>query len=143
MKTDKNMSEDDLSMSQEVFKHFDSVGDGKIDCLQVGDVLRVLGLNPTSKYKNGERIDFQALWVFYQTLYSKENHYKAEEIIEAFRSFDRDGAGLLHSSEVKHLLSIYGEKLSDEELNEVMKDFEDDQGFIDYAKLINEILSFD
>lgn len=37
-----------ISEAKETFSLYDDVGDGKIDCLQIGTVARALGLKPTN-----------------------------------------------------------------------------------------------
>lgn len=37
-----------------------------------------------------------------------------EELIEAFKVFDRDGNGLISAAELRHVMTNLGEKLTDE-----------------------------
>ena len=38
---------EDVEEFREAFSLFDKIGDGKVDCSEIGDILRALGLNPT------------------------------------------------------------------------------------------------
>jgi calmodulin len=40
-----------------------------------------------------------------------------EELIEAFKVFDRDGNGLISAAELRHVMTNLGEKLTDEEVD--------------------------
>ena len=40
-----------------------------------------------------------------------------EELVEAFKVFDRDGDGLIRFAELKHVFSILGEDISDDDIN--------------------------
>ena len=44
-----------------------------------------------------------------------------EEISEAFKIFDKDGNGFISANELKHVMSNLGEKLSDEEIEDMIK----------------------
>ena len=46
-----------------------------------------------------------------------KNTYTEEELIEAFKVFDRDGNGLISTAELRHVMTNLGEKLTDEEVN--------------------------
>lgn len=45
-----------------------------------------------------------------------------EEIREAFRVFDRDGNGFISSAELRHVMTSIGEKLTEEEINAMIKE---------------------
>ena len=56
-----------------------------------------------------------------------------EEIREAFRIFDRDGNGLISANELRQIMANLGEKLTDEELDEMMREADlNGDGHIDY-----------
>ena len=42
-----------------------------------------------------------------------------EEIREAFKVFDKDGNGFISAAELRHVMTNLGEKLTDEEVDEV------------------------
>jgi calmodulin len=41
-----------------------------------------------------------------------------EEILEAFKVFDKDGNGFISAAELHHIMTNLGEKLTDEEVDE-------------------------
>ena len=43
-----------------------------------------------------------------------------EEIREAFRVFDKDGNGFISAAELRHVMTNLGEKLTDEEVDDVI-----------------------
>lgn len=45
-----------------------------------------------------------------------------EEIREAFRVFDRDGNGFISAAELRHVMTSIGEKLTEEEINAMIKE---------------------
>lgn len=79
---------------------------------------------------NGE-IDFEE---FLQMMSKKiKDTDTEEEIRDAFRIFDKDGNGLISANELKQLMANLGEKLTDEELDEMMREADlNGDGHIDY-----------
>jgi hypothetical protein len=46
----------------------------------------------------------------------------AEEIKEAFKVFDKDGNGFISAAELRHIMTNLGEKLTDEEVDEMIRE---------------------
>merc|ERR1719419_2175360 len=45
-----------------------------------------------------------------------------DEIKEAFKVFDKDGNGFISAAELRHVMTNLGEKLTDEEVDEMIRD---------------------
>ena len=64
-----------------------------------------------------------------------------EEIREAFRVFDKDGNGFISAAELRHVMTNLGEKLTDEEVDEMIKEADlDGDGQVNYEGNLNNIL---
>ncbi|CAF4963061.1 unnamed protein product [Rotaria sp. Silwood1] len=112
--------------------------------------MRSLGLNPTNKEitdliaevdKNGnQRLDFQEFIAFM----SKHWHERDQEaeLREAFRLFDRDNSGYITISELKQVMLNMGEKLNQEELEDMMREADvNKDGKLDYQEFVQKLLS--
>ena len=73
-----------------------------------------------------------------------------EEIREAFRVFDKDGNGFISAAELRHVMTNLGEKLTDEEVDEMIREADiDGDGQVNYegtyksSTFFNNILDAD
>ena len=58
-----------------------------------------------------------------------------EDILEAFRIFDKDGNGVINSRELKHVMANLGEVLSEYEVEAMIREADfDGDGCINYAE---------
>lgn len=56
-----------------------------------------------------------------------------EEIKEAFRLFDKDGNGFISAAELRHVMTCIGEKLTDEEVDDMLQEADvDGDGVVNY-----------
>ncbi|CAF1141127.1 unnamed protein product [Rotaria sordida] len=95
-----------------------------------GTVMRSLGQNPTEAELqdminevdadgNGT-IDFpEFLTMIARKMKDTDSE---EEIREAFRVFDKDGHGFISAAELRHVMTNLGEKLTDEEVDEIIRE---------------------
>ncbi|KAJ5427821.1 calmodulin [Penicillium cf. griseofulvum] len=60
-----------------------------------------------------------------------------EEIREAFKVFDRDNNGFISAAELRHVMTSIGEKLTDDEVDEMIREADQDgDGRIDYNEFV-------
>ncbi|CAH1724038.1 myosin-2 essential light chain-like isoform X2 [Sipha flava] len=142
-------SDEHLSEMQEAFQLFDIRGDNKIHISQIGNALRALGQNPTEsdvnkftqQHKADERITFEVFLPIYQAISKNRSSNTAEDFNEGLRHFDKDGNGYISSAELRHLLTSLGEKLTDDEVEQLLAGQEDSQGNVLYEEFINMVMS--
>ena len=60
-----------------------------------------------------------------------------EELLEAFKVLDPEGFGYINSSELRNVLTSLGEKLTDEDLDDMIKEGNASQNIIDFR---NELI---
>ncbi len=139
---------DDLLEFKEDFKHF--FPKGVITCKELGAVMRALGkknltnddifLNDiiTEVEPSGKIDEKGFLALMSKKMKSSDTE---EELIEAFKVFDRDGNGSISPGELKHIMTNLGEKMTDEEI-EMMIDFadQDKDGAVNYQDFVRMML---
>eukprot|EP00949_MAST-11_sp_MAST-11-sp1_P004691 g4691.t1 len=65
-----------------------------------------------------------------------------EEIMEAFKVFDKDGNGFISAAELRHIMTNLGEKLTDEEVDEMIREADiDGDGQINYEEFVKMMMS--
>jgi calmodulin len=108
---------------------FDKEGNGTITTKELGTVMRSLSQNPTEAELQDMinevdadgvgSIDFpEFLSLMARKMKDSNTH---EELIEAFKIFDKNGDGYLSLRELKHLIMNLGERMSDEEVEEIIR----------------------
>ena len=61
-----------------------------------------------------------------------------QQLINAFQFLDKDKSGKINYKELKHWLMVVGDKLTEKEADDLLKNF-DNKGIIDYRNLATEI----
>jgi len=130
------------------FKLFDKEGNDTIPNDALGDLLRALNQNPSNAEvaalagEVGPKISFDK---FLEILLRPNGFAPAatyEEIFEGFQVFDKDRTGYISVGEIKYVLTSLGEKLTEAEVDEIIKMVEvDKNGNIKYEDFIKQILS--
>jgi len=139
------LTEDQIAEFKEAFSLFDKDGDGTITTKELGTVMRSLGQNPTEAELqdmvnevdadgNGT-IDFpEFLTMMARKMKDTDSE---EEIKEAFKVFDKDGNGFISAAELRHVMTNLGEKLSDNEVDEMIREADvDGDGQINYDEFV-------
>ncbi|KAH8082380.1 hypothetical protein HD553DRAFT_72485 [Filobasidium floriforme] len=137
----------DSSEYQEAFALFDKRGTSRVPRESLGELLRSLGQNPTQREvaelqgKVGGTFDYNE---FLQILNRPDGWRPAgteEEFIKGFQVFDKTGKGLIGAGELRYVLTQLGEKMSDAEVDELLKGVATVDGQIDYHQFVRSIIS--
>ncbi|OTF73303.1 nonmuscle myosin essential light chain-like protein, partial [Euroglyphus maynei] len=143
----------DQTQLEEIFQIFDTKGDGCIDIDQIGEVLRAMGLNPTEvdihrcceplrEQQKDQRITFDMFMPIHQQIAKNKDRYSFDDIVEGLRHFDADGSGTIGAAELRHLLTALGEKLSEDEVEQLIDStMIDDEGRINYETFVKAIMN--
>lgn len=140
-----NLTTEQLEELKEAFSIYDLDGDGIITTRELGSVMRTLGLNPTEAEilnfikeadidKSGS-INFEEFSVM--MVDKMKNIDSEEDIIEAFKVFDMDNKGFITVYELRHIMTNLGEKLTEQEVTDMMREADaDGDGLINYQDFV-------
>lgn len=111
--------------------------------------MRALGQNPTEsdvkkcthQLKPDERISFEVFLPIYHAISKARSGDTADDFIEGLRHFDKDASGFISTAELRHLLTTLGEKLTDDEVEQLLVNQEDSQGNVNYEEFVRVIMS--
>uniref|UniRef100_A0A8C9PU37 EF-hand domain-containing protein n=1 Tax=Spermophilus dauricus TaxID=99837 RepID=A0A8C9PU37_SPEDA len=117
---------------KEAFPLFDKDGNGTITTKELATVMWSLGQNPTEAELQDMinevdadgigTIDFPEFLLTMMARKMKDADSK-EEIREALCVFDKEGNGYINAAELHHVMTNLGEKLTDEEVDEMIGEF--------------------
>lgn len=146
------LTEDQIAEFEEAFLLFDREGNGTIPTKLLGTVLRSLGHTPANEEIDNYIVEFDPSetgvidFPTFLTLMARRMREQftdtEEELREAFRVFDRDGQGLINADELRRILTTLGDRMTHEEVDELMKECDIDKlGNIRYDDFISHIVN--
>ncbi|KAJ4962130.1 hypothetical protein NE237_022040 [Protea cynaroides] len=134
-----------LRQLKEIFARFDMDSDGSLTLLELAALLRSLGLKPTGDQihvmlanmdANGNgSVEFEELVNAILPDMKEEILINQEQLLEVFRSFDRDGNGYITPAELAGSMAKMGHPLTYRELTEMMREADSDgDGVISFSE---------
>ncbi|KAK4153256.1 hypothetical protein C8A00DRAFT_34027 [Chaetomidium leptoderma] len=142
----QTLSPEQVAQYKEVFEIFDKDGTGDITADELGQVMRELGLNPSDSelrdIVNEADLNDDGSISFDEFLALMSQSVKEldteQELLSAFRVFDKDGSGTISSDELRGVLKSLGENLTDAEVEEMIQLADGNgDGQIDYHEFAN------
>ncbi|KAJ4710619.1 Calcium-binding EF-hand family protein [Melia azedarach] len=123
---------DQLKQLKDIFIRFDMDSDGSLTQLELAALLRALGLKPSGDQlhillanmdSNGNGlVEFDELVDVILPDMNEEVLINQEQLLEVFRSFDRDGNGFITAAELAGSMAKMGHPLTYRELSEMMRE---------------------
>jgi len=149
MASSQSLSTQASTNYKEAFSLFDKRGTGRVSLDSLGDLLRACGQNPTlaeirdlEKQAGGD-FDFDS----FSKILNRPNGFRdpgePEEYCRGFQVFDKDMTGFIGVGQLRYILTNLGEKMSDEEVDELLKGVNVDtsSGEVNYVELVRTILA--
>ncbi|KAI5082863.1 hypothetical protein GOP47_0002606 [Adiantum capillus-veneris] len=146
----EGLTAEQIQEFKEAFDLFDKKRDGSIATTDLGTVMRSLGQNPTEAELQDmtREVDPQAKGTvdfgdFLPLMARKmKDTDSEEELKEAFKVFDKDRNGFISAPELRHVMTNLGEKLTDEEVDEMIREAGiDPEGRVNYDEFVKMLLS--
>ncbi|OAY42108.1 calmodulin-like protein 11 isoform X2 [Manihot esculenta] len=144
------LTEEQISEFQEAFCLLDKDGDGRITFEELATAIKSLDQNPTEEELqsmiNEVDVDGNGTIEFGEFLNLKARKMKEteaeEELKEAFKVFDKDQDGYISPNELRHVMINLGEKLTDEEVEQMIREADlDGDGQVNYEEFVRMMLA--
>ena len=144
------ITEEQRKELQEVFDQFDKDKDGKISSKELENAMQSMGQNPTVDEVNqmmqevdinqDGKIDYEEFMTL--MLRNSPETQTEDEVINAFRVFDKEGKGLITQAELKHIMMTIGDKMTEEEADEMVNEADiDEDGMINYEEFVRMMMA--
>ncbi len=145
---------DNISDKKENYKSFfdkyDSNKDGNVNSIELANILKAIDINASDEEikeiiaeidleGNGE-INFEK---FVSIINRRDKDVdNEEEVLNAFKLFDKEGNGLININDLKHIMLTCGNNFSETEINDLLKEADIDMdGYINYEEFVRSILT--
>ncbi|KAK6620642.1 hypothetical protein RUM43_010937 [Polyplax serrata] len=154
MMTKCNISKAQMKEFREAFRLFDKDGDGSITQEELGRVMRSLGQfareEELQEMLKEVDIDGDGNFSFEEfveivsnmggTAAEKTADEEEKELRDAFRVFDKHNRGFISASDLRAVLHCLGEELSEEEIEEMIREVDvDGDGRIDFFEFVRAL----
>ncbi|KAF7267262.1 myosin light chain alkali isoform X1 [Rhynchophorus ferrugineus] len=148
-----DLSARDVERANFVFSIYDFEGNGTVDAVNLGDMLRALNLNPTlatieklggTKKKNEKKLKVEEFLPIFSQVKKDKEQGNFDDFLECLRLYDKEENGKMMAAELAHTLLSLGERLSDAETDQVLGDCmekEDEEGFIPYEPFLKKMMA--
>lgn len=144
-----SFNNEEMSDFKEAFSLFDQDGDGFISIKEMENLIKSIGINSNeyelkdvidkvSPNNNNETFDFVVFLLIISHPHFKEK-VEFDEKMNIFNAFD--GQKIVSVSEFRFVLQNLGEKLSDEEIEEMIQEAKaNENGEINYEEFVKSLL---
>ena len=134
---------------KEAFNMFDRDKDGLVNYIDLGNVLKSQGFNPTNQElqdmilevddNEDNKINFDEFLILMHSRLKKADI--ENELNEAFSVYDKNGSNLINVREFRKIMNSLGEKVCQEEIDELIKKVDPkNRGYINYRELTKIII---
>ena len=135
-----------LERLHNAFDAFDDNNDGMIDPPILVKALRAVGFNPTPEEVEDMEEDVGSKPISFSTfMYIVYHHSRyvdvEQELINAFRVFDKDKKGRLPVATVKAILQNTRQPFTEAQIDDILEHATVRNGLVDYTNLVKVILS--
>ena len=144
-----NISENKIKEYKSIFDLNDNNKDGNVTLDELANILKAINISSSDEeikeiimeleLEGNDEINFEN---FVSIVNRRDKDAdNEEEVIKAFKFFDKEGNGLININELKNIMLSVGKNISEEELNDMLKEADIDMdGYINYEEFIRSLL---
>ena len=145
-----NLTEMEIALYKEAFQIFDKHSEGYISTKELGAIFNSLGINISEEdlieiitiYDNDQNNSMIDFITFLDIIAKKKDEiYKEEDLINAFRIFDKEGNGKISIKELRYVMMSSGVDFNENYIKDIINESNvDNDEFIDYHKFIKLLI---
>lgn len=145
-----NLTEMEIALYKEAFQIFDKHSEGYISTKELGTIFNSLGINISEEdlieiitiYDNEQNNNMIDFITFLDIIAKKKDDiYKEEDLINAFRIFDKEGNGKISIKELRYVMMSSGVDFNENYIKDIINESNvDNDEFIDYHKFIKLLI---
>ena len=145
-----NLTETEIAAYKEAFQIFDKHSEGYISTKELGTIFNSLGINISEEdlieiitiYDNDQNNSMIDFITFLDIIAKKKDDiYKEEDLINAFRIFDKEGNGKISIKELRYVMMSSGVDFNENYIKDIINESNvDNDEFIDYHKFIKLLI---
>ena len=145
-----NLTEMEIALYKEAFQIFDKHSEGYISTKELGTIFSSLGINISEEdlieiitiYDNDQNNSMIDFITFLDIIAKKKDDiYKEEDLINAFRIFDKEGNGKISIKELRYVMMSSGVDFNENYIKDIINESNvDNDEFIDYHKFIKLLI---
>jgi calmodulin len=140
----------EIALYKEAFQIFDKHSEGYISTKELGTIFNSLGINISEEdlieiitiYDNDQNNSMIDFITFLDIIAKKKDDiYKEEDLINAFRIFDKEGNGKISIKELRYVMMSSGVDFNENYIKDIINESNvDNDEFIDYHKFIKLLI---
>ena len=135
---------------KDIFNKYDSNRDGNVTSDELANILKAININVSDEeikeiieeleLEGNNEINYED---FVSIVNRREKDVDTEEeVLKAFKFFDKEGNGLININDLKHIMITVSKNLSELEIDDMLKEADlDMDGFINYEEFIRSLLT--
>ena len=144
-----NISENKIKEYKSVFDLNDNNKDGNVTLDELANILKAINISSSDEeikeiimeleLEGNDEINFEN---FVSIVNRRDKDVdNEEEVIKAFKFFDKEENDLININELKNIMLSVGKNISEEEINDMLKEADIDMdGYINYEEFIRSLL---
>ena len=143
-------AKEDKENFKNAFDAFDEDRDDLVETSEIGKLLRAVGFNPMPEEVQDMMEDIDAPKFDFKTfMYIVYRHAREcdpdQELIDAFKVFDKDGSGKINVNTIREILKNLKQPFTDDQINELLAQAQniiDKNNNVKYSEFVKVMLDF-
>ena len=145
-----DISDELLEELKDCFDIFDKTGAETCASADLQGMLQSVGLNPITadigkvikdSELEGKQIDFPTFVSIYEQFKKRPTIAAFADLLEAFKTYDREGNGMISGAQLRNMMTIMGDTITDAQYTEALASYENADSDVKYEAMIKGVMA--